>query len=120
MITMSLLRLMRGRCGAGSIRRASTNAYTLRSHGNASAVLSLERRELPDSALGDNLRVKWLAAGVDSLDLAAVRGESSSTGFAPVDLSGVPGSEGVAVVEQVGPGVSSIKIGDYVIPVKVS
>lgn len=116
---MSLLRLTRFALRTPLARRASTNAYMLRSHGDAASVLSLEKGETPGSARGDDLRVKWLAAGIDNLDLAAVRGESAAAGFAPLTLPGIPGSEGVAVVEQVGPDVSSIKNGDYVIPAKV-
>lgn len=115
---LSLLRASRLAAQAPRCARAaSASAYKLHAHGDAASVLSLERGEV-GAAAGDNLRVRWLAAGVDPLDLAAVRGDPAAAPFAP-PLPAVPGSEGVAVVEEVGPDVTSVKPGDRVIPVKV-
>eukprot|EP00177_Eucheuma_denticulatum_P007305 GFKZ01013299.1.p1 GENE.GFKZ01013299.1~~GFKZ01013299.1.p1 ORF type:complete len:390 (-),score=44.61 GFKZ01013299.1:305-1372(-) len=101
-------------------RYFSSAAYQISEHGKASAVLCRESRQTPPSATGDNLIVKWLAAGIDPVDLAAVRGDPAASAFAPPTLPAVPGSEGVGIVEHAGPGVSSVKSGDFVIPIKPS
>lgn len=100
-------------------RSLSTAAYTLTSHGDISSVLAKDTVHTPSSATSNNIIVKWLAAGVDPVDLAAARGEPSAASFVPTALPAVAGTEGVAKVQAVGPDVTGIKTGDHVVPIKV-
>jgi Zn-dependent alcohol dehydrogenase len=70
--------------------------------------LKLEEVEL-DQPREHEVRVRIAAAGVCRSDLHIMKGEAKIT------LPAVLGHEGSAVVEELGPGVSSLKKGDHVI-----
>lgn len=66
----------------------------------------------------DNLHVKWLAAGVDPMDIATMTGHASAKqqpeGMYPLKA----GTEGVALVTAVGPEATGVVPGDFVIPIR--
>lgn len=101
------------------LRSLSSSAYVYSAPGAAASVLSHTNLDTPSAAQPGNIVVKWLAAGVDPVDLATVSAESSTRSIAPSSFPAVAGSEGVAVVTSVASDVKSVSAGDYVIPIKV-
>lgn len=116
---MSLIRGTRLTARLSPLRALSTFAYQISQYGEPTTALSRHNLSTPPSATGDDLIVNWLAAGVDPVDLAALRGDPVAAAFAHSSLPAVPGNEGVALVQHAGPDVASIKSGDFVIPIKV-
>ncbi len=57
------------------------------------------------------VRVRLLASGICGAQLAEIRGDKGNGGFLPHLL----GHEGCGIVEEVGPGVSKVKVGDKVV-----
>lgn len=99
----------------------SSMAFTFSSQNGSSKRLSSENLEdLSPTPAAGNIAVKWLAAGVDPVDLAAVAGESSATAFRPNAEPLVGGTEGVGLVTAVGKSVTTVEPGDRVVPIKVS
>ncbi|KAI0564749.1 trans-2-enoyl-CoA reductase [Gracilaria domingensis] len=83
--------------------RALSTAYTFTATGPPSSVLSREQLPTPKPSDG-HLRLKWLAAGVDPVDLATLAGSPSASEFAPSIFPAVAGNEGVARVTATGAG----------------
>lgn len=79
--------------------------------GAVSRAVAAQQINVPDTVSAGQVRVSWLAAGIDPIDFSA------GTKTAP---NGASGTEGVAVVDAVGSGVTTVKEGDVVIPIKVS
>lgn len=63
--------------------------------------------------------VKWLAAGIDPVDIAVASGMPSAASFTPSSQPAIAGTEGVGLVTAVGGGVTAMEAGDHVIPIKV-
>eukprot|EP01086_Lenisia_limosa_P009464 TRINITY_DN32896_c0_g1_i1.p1 TRINITY_DN32896_c0_g1~~TRINITY_DN32896_c0_g1_i1.p1 ORF type:complete len:376 (-),score=76.38 TRINITY_DN32896_c0_g1_i1:12-1094(-) len=82
-----------------------------REFGEPSEVLKIETDKLEEIS-GDKIKIKMLAAPINPADINMVEGRY---GLLP-DLPAVGGNEGVAVVDDVGPEVKSVKIGDWVLP----
>lgn len=81
--------------------------------GQPEDVLQVERR--PILALGQGeVRVRMLARPINPSDLIPIRGAYSHR----ISLPGIPGYEGVGIVEEVGAGVSSAWIGKRVLPLR--
>ena len=70
-------------------------------------VLQLQERELPPPGEGQ-VRIRIHAAGVNFVDVY------QRSGRYPVPTPYTPGSEGAGVIEELGPGVSEMKVGDRV------
>ncbi|KAG7469099.1 hypothetical protein MATL_G00125270 [Megalops atlanticus] len=86
-------------------------ALVYKSHGDPAQVVQLESMALP--AVGDSsVLVKMLAAPINPSDINMVQGTYA---ILP-DLPAVGGNEGVGVVTEVGSQVTSLKVGDWVIP----
>ncbi|PRW50861.1 putative trans-2-enoyl- mitochondrial [Chlorella sorokiniana] len=82
-------------------------------HGVPEKVLRLEPEQLP--ALGDHeVLVNVLAAPINPSDINTIEGKYP---LRP-ELPGVPGHEGVGVVEAVGPKVTRMRPGDRVVPIE--
>lgn len=107
----SLARLGAVRSVGTSIRCVSSQALVHRAYGSPENVLNLEKVDTGDVTKGQ-LQLKWLAAPINPADINLIQGVYPS----PPPLPAVAGSEGVAVVEKVGEGVSGIKTGDWVVP----
>lgn len=90
-------------------RDLSSLAYAVSVSGGGGPSLSAQQLSPPQSVAADSVSLKWLAAGVDAIDF---------TKSARAAASGVCGTEGVAVVQEVGSGVRGLSVGDRVIPVK--
>lgn len=103
-------------------RRLSSMAYTLSiGKGSASDPVSVTLIDKPTSnPTAGNVVVKWLAAGVDPVDLAAASGDPNAELFRPLSEPNVGGTEGVGIVTAVGSGVEALETGDRVVPIKVS
>lgn len=86
-------------------RGLASLAYTV----SGDLALSAQRVDAPKSVGADAVSLKWLAAGVDAIDF---------TKSARTASSGVAGTEGVAIVQEIGSSVSGISVGDRVIPIK--
>jgi trans-2-enoyl-CoA reductase len=63
---------------------------------------------------GDKVLIKMLAAPINPADLNMIQG---TYGVQP-KLPAIGGSEGVGIIEQVGPNVKHLKVGQHVIPAK--
>ena len=72
--------------------------------------LQIEKFDMPDIA-DDQVRVRLEASGVCHSDWHIVKGEWVDINRPPVIL----GHEGAGVVEEVGPQVHSVKVGDHVV-----
>lgn len=81
--------------------------------GEPDEVLQVERRPVSVPGQGD-VQVRMLARPINPSDLIPIRGAYSHR----ISLPGVPGYEGVGVVEDVGAGVSSAWIGKRVLPLR--
>uniref|UniRef100_UPI0025AE7395 enoyl-[acyl-carrier-protein] reductase, mitochondrial n=1 Tax=Doryrhamphus excisus TaxID=161450 RepID=UPI0025AE7395 len=91
---------------------ASTcQALVYRNHGDPSSVIRLEDLDLPQLGTKDVL-LKILAAPINPSDINMIQGTYA---ILP-DLPAVGGNEGVAQVMEVGSQVTSLQIGDWVIP----
>ncbi|PIO53334.1 GroES-like protein, partial [Teladorsagia circumcincta] len=77
-------------------------------------VLKLQTIELPDKPPAGHVHVKWLAAPINPADLNTLQG------VYPIKppLPAVAGNEGYGRVEQVGEGVTAVRVGDHVLPAK--
>lgn len=83
-------------------------------HGAPERVLRLEQQVLP-TELGDHdVLLHLLAAPINPSDINTVEGKYPIT----PELPGVPGHEGVGVVEAVGPKVTRMRPGDRVVPIE--
>ena len=71
--------------------------------------MAVEELELVRGPLQNEVLVRWEASGVCHSDLAAI---NDYFGF-PVPF--VPGHEGGGIVEEVGPGVTRVEVGDHVV-----
>jgi trans-2-enoyl-CoA reductase len=80
-------------------------------NGDPEAVLKVVKESLKPAAQSE-VTVKFLFSPINPADLGIVRGNYPSTVTPPA----VGGSEGVAEVLQVGPGVTDLKAGDLVLP----
>lgn len=71
-------------------------------------VMELQARDVPAPGAGE-VRIRQTAIGINFIDVYCRRGS-----FTMVPPGGVPGMEAAGVVENVGPGVSSVRAGDRV------
>ncbi|KAI1894887.1 hypothetical protein AGOR_G00120390 [Albula goreensis] len=86
-------------------------ALVYRNHGDPAQVVQMESVDLP--TLGEKgVLVKMLAAPINPSDINMVQGTYA---ILP-DLPAVGGNEGVGVVQEVGSQVTSLRVGDWVIP----
>ncbi|KAG9347472.1 hypothetical protein JZ751_005039 [Albula glossodonta] len=103
----------RDRWPAGALRLAhSCSALVYRQHGPHSDVVRMENMELP--AVGHHcVRLKMLAAPVNPADINMVQGRY------PIlpPLPAIGGNEGLGEVVEVGSGITSLSLGEWVIPV---
>ena len=83
-----------------------TNAIRVHKTGGPE-VLTWEKTDLPKPGPGE-VRLRHTAVGLNYIDTY------QRSGLYPVPLPFIPGSEGAGVVEEVGPGVSELKVGDRV------
>lgn len=83
--------------------------------GSASNVVKVETVPLPSQLASDEVLIKFLAAPINPADINTIQG---NYGKAPTSFPAVAGSEGVAVIEQVGNNVSQLKVNQRVIPAK--
>ena len=72
--------------------------------------LRIETVEVMPPGVGE-VRVRMKAAGVCHSDLHVIKGDLSM----PMPI--IPGHEGSGVIESIGPGVTSVSVGDHVIPI---
>jgi NADPH:quinone reductase-like Zn-dependent oxidoreductase len=84
----------------------------VRTFGAAPEVVALETYEPGQPAPG-HVRVRMTARSVNPSDLLTISGTYSSRTRLPF----VPGFEGMGVVEDVGPGVTELRVGDRVLPI---
>lgn len=107
----------------GNIRTLSSSSRSMASpasalvfpqHGEPEAVLQLQAQPPPTKCQQGQVLVQFLAAPINPSDVNTIQGRY------PIkpDLPGVPGHEGVATVVSSGPGVSSLKPGDWVVPLE--
>ncbi|KAI1714278.1 alcohol dehydrogenase groES-like domain-containing protein [Ditylenchus destructor] len=90
-----------------------SNQIIYKEHGNPSKVLQLEDISLADIALQNSeVLVRWLAAPINPSDLYQIEG---NFGIEP-KLPAVGGNEGCGIIEKIGPGASTVRPGDAVIP----
>ncbi|CAL8287774.1 unnamed protein product [Merluccius merluccius] len=99
------------RSSSSSSSSGGGSALVFRQHGAPSQVVELESFQLP-SVGAEDVRVQMLAAPINPADINMVQGTYA---ILP-DLPAVGGNEGVAQVVEVGPQVTSLKPGDWVIP----
>ncbi|XP_077383944.1 enoyl-[acyl-carrier-protein] reductase, mitochondrial isoform X2 [Festucalex cinctus] len=112
LLTSALYKHRRGAAQANNIRHQSRcKALVYTNHGDPSHVIQLENMDLPPVGPKDIL-VKILAAPVNPSDINMIQGTYA---ILP-DLPAVGGNEGVAQVVEVGGQVTSLQIGDWVIP----
>ncbi|XP_061770983.1 enoyl-[acyl-carrier-protein] reductase, mitochondrial isoform X2 [Nerophis ophidion] len=90
---------------------ASCEALVYKQHGHPAAVIQLEEVDLPPVGAKDVL-VKILASPINPADINMIQGTYA---ILP-DLPAVGGNEGVGQVVEVGSQVTSLQIGDWVIP----
>lgn len=111
--------LLLSRCTGHTIHRGySTNSLVrgcrgllYRNHGDPSQVVQLENVDLPPVG-PHSVLVKMLAAPINPADINMVQGTYA---ILP-DLPTVGGNEGVGQVAEVGSQVTTLKVGDWVIP----
>lgn len=94
-----------------AVRAASGKAVSFKQFGDPAKVLSLENTKESGAPGAKEARVRMLAAAVNPADVNIVQGVY---GKLP-QLPAVAGTEGAAVVEEVGSGVSGLKKGDMVV-----
>ncbi|KAI9189641.1 hypothetical protein H9P43_001074 [Blastocladiella emersonii ATCC 22665] len=102
----------------------STNAFYITAKGDPTQVLRVGQVAVPSTLGESQVRVRILAAPVNPSDLYGVLGvypvplaESTLADAAGAKVL-IPGYEGVAEVVAVGSGVTTAKVGDWVIPYK--
>ena len=89
----------------------SGTAVTFTATGSPKAVLKQEVLVAAAKVKADEVGLKFLAAPISVMDLAAVQGVYGSS-------TGVGGNNGVAVVTEVGSNVTRFATGDWVVPVR--
>ena len=94
--------------------RGMATAVTYNSFGNPAGVLKTTNVAPIGSLAPSEVALKFLAAPITSADINMIQGASGLKS----DFPAVGGSEGVAVVEQIGSGVKSVNVGDWVLPIK--
>uniref|UniRef100_A0A0K0D814 Enoyl-[acyl-carrier-protein] reductase, mitochondrial n=1 Tax=Angiostrongylus cantonensis TaxID=6313 RepID=A0A0K0D814_ANGCA len=102
------------RSGLLSIRWLSARQLVYSEYGNPSKVVKLETVSLPDTPPAGHVHVKWLGAPVNPADLNMIQGVYAIKPSLPA----VGGNEGYGRVEKVGSGVTRLRVGDHVIPLK--
>ena len=95
-----------------SKRGGSALRALVRSFGPAPEVVALETYE-PDQPGPGHVWVRMTARSINPSDLLTISGTYSARNRLPF----VPGFEGVGVVEDVGPGVTDLRVGDRVVPI---
>ncbi|GMT16795.1 hypothetical protein PFISCL1PPCAC_8092, partial [Pristionchus fissidentatus] len=107
---LSSLRVRPTQC----FRSLSTLQLVYIENGDPAKVIIPSTISLPSSVPSGHVRVAWMAAPINPADINQIQG------VYPVKppLPAVGGNEGVGRVEQIGEGVSSLKVGDHVIPAK--
>ncbi|XP_061417558.1 enoyl-[acyl-carrier-protein] reductase, mitochondrial isoform X3 [Lethenteron reissneri] len=99
-------------CPSGHPRGACTaSCLVYAAHGEPQHVLRLEERTLPPVGEGE-VRVRMLAAPINPGDINMVQGKY----VVQPPLPAVGGNEGVGQVEEVGSKVTTLKLGDWVLP----
>ena len=85
-------------------------AIVIREHGEPRDVVRLETLDLPDPGPGE-VRVRVKFAPINPADLNVIEGKY------PVrpELPGTPGIEGVGVIDECGPDVAGVEVGDAVL-----
>ncbi|XP_061632689.1 LOW QUALITY PROTEIN: enoyl-[acyl-carrier-protein] reductase, mitochondrial [Phyllopteryx taeniolatus] len=112
LLAAALFKRRRGAAQANHVRHLSRcKALVYANHGDPSHVIQLENVDLPPVGPKDVL-VKIMAAPINPSDINMIQGTYA---ILP-DLPAVGGNEGVAQVVEVGGKVTSLQIGDWVIP----
>lgn len=83
---------------------------SLKENGKPQEVIELNTITLPQPRTNQVL-VKQLAASINPADLLMIQGRYANIPSLPI----IPGYDGVGVIEQIGPAVQNLKIGDHVI-----
>ncbi|XP_057689473.1 enoyl-[acyl-carrier-protein] reductase, mitochondrial [Corythoichthys intestinalis] len=103
--------LFKRRQGAAFRRLSSCKALVYKNHGDPSHVIQLKNVDLPPVGPKDVL-VKILAAPINPSDINMIQGTYA---ILP-ELPAIGGNEGLAQVVEVGGKVTSVQVGDWVIP----
>lgn len=104
----------------------SSEAVVFSAHGDPSAVLSTHKYEIDDSNLADHsIIIKTLGAPINPSDINQVQGVYPSqppktTQLGTAEPSAVGGNEGLFEVLKVGPKVTTVAPGDWVVPTTVN
>jgi NADPH2:quinone reductase len=85
---------------------STVNALRVHEYGGPE-VLGWEEVDIPAPGRGE-VRIRHTAIGLNFIDVY------QRTGLYPVELPMIPGSEAAGVVEELGPGVSEVRVGDRV------
>jgi len=89
--------------------------FTSQSQSHATEFLRLQPISIPELG-ADQVKLKFLAAPINVLDLLVLAGKYPVKPQTKCDNALVPGYEGVAVVIEVGGSVTSLRVGEYVLP----
>lgn len=109
-----LCRAQRVAVNASTRAAMSSLAVRYAAHGQPQDVFKLETIPATGSVSGSEVALKFIAAPIHPSDINMAEG---MYGVKP-PLPATAGNEGVAVVQQVGPDVTTVKVGDWVIPAK--
>eukprot|EP00899_Mesostigma_viride_P024532 jgi/Mesvir1/5263/Mv15377-RA.1 len=104
--------------GIAALARFNSTAAALvfAQHGAVENVIKRENRSVPDPKAGE-VSIKMLAAPINPADINYIEG---TYGVKPATLPAVAGLEGVGQVTALGAGVTSLKVGDWVVPAGAS
>ncbi|XP_077577106.1 enoyl-[acyl-carrier-protein] reductase, mitochondrial [Stigmatopora nigra] len=112
LLSATLSKCRQGGAASNHVRPLSScKALVYRNHGEPSQVIQLENVNLPSVGPKDVL-VKILAAPINPSDINMIQGTYA---ILP-DLPAIGGNEGLAQVLEVGGKVTSVQVGDWVIP----
>lgn len=104
-----------GRIVTSQLGRCLSSAVKYTKHGDPTIVLKYEKEDVPSTVGAKDVALKILAAPINPSDINMIEGVY---GKKP-ELPSVGGNECVAEVSAVGSGVTSLKVGDWVIPATV-
>lgn len=97
-------------------QRAFSLAVLLQEHGQATSVYKLGSSKPVGSLASSEVALKFLAAPINPADINVAEGVYGNNPKLPT----IGGSEGVAIIEEVGSGVKGFSKGDWVVPAKTT